>query len=135
MASQDDASYHPRSSSLPSEGGGIHPSSGYKLVPRGSSRANKWWNAAEHSGGSCTRVLGKSRMTEGMLRRLVDEGKIVNYDGARLPRRDETEPKPGPLEAIVFVAGLPTGASPADAPRGTPSCCLHVGDAVRGVAP
>ena len=109
MASHDDATYHPRSGSLPSQGEVTHPSKEYKLVPRGSSRANKWWDAMEHSGGSCSRVLGKSRMTEGTLQRLVDEGKIVNRDGARLPRRDETEPKPGAMEAIVFVAFFDAG--------------------------
>ena len=90
MASHDDATYHPRSGSVPRQGEASHPSRKYKLVPRGSSRANKWWDAMEHSGGRCSRVLGRSRVTEETLQRLVRERKIEDRDGARLPRRDET---------------------------------------------
>ena len=79
------------------------------LTPREESRADKWWSAMDHSGGRCSRVLGKSRVTEEALQRLVREGMIEERDGARLPRRSETEPKPRALEAIVFVAFFDAG--------------------------
>ena len=54
-------------------------------------------------------MLGKSRVTEEALQRLVREGMIEERDGARLPRRTETEPKPWALEAIIFVAFFDAG--------------------------
>ena len=123
MAGQDDVPRLPRDGSLPNRGGEPHSAGACELVPRASSRANKWWSAKEHAGGLCSRVLGRSRVSEGTLQRLAREGKIPGCDGARLPHREETEPQPGAMEAIVFVAFFDAGLRI--------PCALFVGEVLR----